>query len=84
MTEQVIAEIRAEREYQEKKWGNDFDDTHTPADWWTFITFYFGRALKSWKVDKSDPFKVDKIQLRAGLVKVAALIVAWIEAIDRS
>ena len=79
----IFDAIRSERDYQVEKWGNNFDDTHTPADWWTFVTFYFSKALKSWKINPDAPFAVDNESLRAGLIKVATIVVAWIEAIDR-
>lgn len=76
---EIFAEIDTERAYQESRWGNAFDDTHTPADWWTFVSIYYARSLQWWKNPGTDvpPY------FRRGLVKMAAIIVAWIEALDR-
>lgn len=83
MRAEILAAIDSERQYQDGRWGHEFDDSHTPADWWVFVTFYFTKALNSWKLDKKDPFRVDNEILRKNLIKVAAIVVAWIEAIDR-
>ena len=80
MRQQLFTEIEAERRYQEEKWGNAFDDTHTPADWWTFVSLYYTRALPGWKNPGTD---IDRKVLRRGLVKMATILVAWIEAVDR-
>ena len=82
-TNKILAAIGDERAMQEKRWGNSFDDTHSPADWWTIVSFYFTRGLMSWKTTRDDPFWYDKKALRKDLVKIAAIIVAWIESIDR-
>lgn len=76
---EIYSEIDGERAYQEEKWGNTFDDTHTPADWWTFVTLYYARYLVGWKNPGTDVPK----DFRKGLVKMATIIVAWIEALDR-
>lgn len=77
----IFAEIEAERAYQQERWGNEFDDTHTPSDWWTFVSLYFAKSLPHWK-NKYEG-EVDYRHLRKGLVKVATIVVAWIESIDR-
>ena len=79
----IYEEIKAERDYQDSKWGHEFDDTHSPADWWTFVTFYYAKYLDSWRINKQDPDAFDDINLRKGLIKVAAIVVAWIESLDR-
>ena len=75
----ILTEISDERNYQVGRWGNDFDDTHTPADWWTFVSLYYARALQGWK----NPGTTVPAGFRDGLIKVAAIVVAWIEALDR-
>ena len=37
-TKTIIAEITNERNYQKRKWGNEFDDKNTVNDWVTYIT----------------------------------------------
>jgi hypothetical protein len=79
----IFAQIENERDYQDKRWGTAFDDSHNPADWWTFVTFYYTRALGPWRINKENPDYFEADRLRAGLIKIAAIVVAWIEALDR-
>lgn len=72
--EQIFAEIDAEREYQEGRWGTDFDDQNTPNDWVSYITRYLGNTCG---------FDIDPAERRQQLVKVAALAVAAIETQER-
>lgn len=71
----ALADIRHEREYQQKRWGDDFDKKNTPNDWLAYIGGYLGRALTM-------PW--DPAAFRIGLVKVATLCVAAIEWCDRT
>jgi hypothetical protein len=67
----IWEEIQLERQRQAEKWGGaQHDDHHTANDWIAFIAFHAGRA--SYKAD-----------FRAQMIKVAALAVAAIEALDR-
>lgn len=74
----IYDDVEKERVYAEK-WGTEFDDTHTPADWWTFVTLYYSRYLQGWK----NPGVEIPANFRTGLVKMAAIIIGWIEALER-
>lgn len=73
--DEVFNDIRKEREYQETRFGNDFDSKNTPNDWIAYISRYTGNAVtmpwNAW-------------MFRKQLVKVAALCVAAIEWCDRT
>jgi hypothetical protein len=60
-------------EYQNEKWGTDFDDKNTPNDWVAYITRYLGKAVLF-------PFNGDVF--RGAMLKVAALAVAVLERED--
>lgn len=68
--EQVFSLISAEREYQNAKWGSEFDDKNTRNDWVAYISQYLGKAVT---------FGPDTAQFRNALTKVAALAVAALE-----
>lgn len=75
--ENALNEVRAEREYQNGKWGTVSDDTkNTPFHWLAWITKYAsGFANGTWKPDTN--------VFRTSMVKVAAIAVAAVESIDR-
>lgn len=73
--EKILSEIKAEREYQQGKWGDEFDSKNTPNDWVAYVAIYLGRAVTlPW----------NKEVFRTSLVKVATLCVAAIEWCDRT
>lgn len=71
MTKETIYElITAERDYQDKKWGKEFDHLNTPNDWIAYIFAYAGKAVTlSW----------NREAFRTAVLKVAALSVAVLE-----
>lgn len=73
----VYDEVRAEREYQDKKWGHANDDAmNTPFHWVTWISKYStGFTDGTWNPSK-DAF-------RKSMIKVAATAIAAVESIDR-
>lgn len=71
----VTEEIKAERAYQDGKWGTAFDDKNTVNDWGAYIGSYTGNATN---------MNATPAQQRKALVKVASLAVAAIEAFDRN
>jgi len=79
--EQILDEIRGERDYQVGKWGTAQDDTeNTPWMWAAYISQYATR----WMVGTFMPLKTDVTdQFRKCMVKVATLAIAAIESIDR-
>jgi hypothetical protein len=73
----VYADIRAERDRQDAQWGGpDHDEHHTPGEWRAFRRKFEDRADK--------PLGVPVDMRRDALVKIAALAVAQIEAMDRA
>ena len=74
----VYTEIQNEREYQNKRFGTTFDDKNNPYNWAAYIGQYATRNLIG------DPTAVVKADFRTSMVKVAALAVAAVEALDRS
>lgn len=95
----VLAEVRAERAAQDHKWGeqNHPDHPHTgpSADAWAaLVTLLESEARASlhrgptWAAILLEEVgealqEDDPARLRAELVQVAAVAVAWVEAIDR-
>lgn len=73
--EGILEDIRKEREYQQHKWGDDFDIKNTPNDWITYIICYLGKAVTM-------PW--NPCVFRASLVKVATLCCAAIEWCDKT
>lgn len=71
--DRVIADIRGERDYQNNKWGSEFDEKNTPNDWVAYIAVYLGRAVTM-------PWHA--FAFRNALIKVAALAVAAVEIFD--
>lgn len=70
-TRKIIFEaIDHEREYQDGKWGEEFDSKNTPNDWVAYLVAYLGKAVTL-------PWKEETFRLM--LVKVAALCVAALE-----
>jgi len=81
MSEQIYADIQSERDYQKLKWGTDADDTiNRPMDFVGYISHHSTR----WFNGGFAPYTVDTLQnYRQEMVKVAALAVAAIEAVDK-
>ncbi len=80
-TTTVLNEVAEEREYQNTKWGQDFDDSNSFEAWNTYLTHYSSRHLVG---DIASKFNADFINaFRDDMVKVAAIAVAAVESIDR-
>lgn len=77
----VYDEIKAERTYQNEKWGNKVDDTlNTPWMWTAYITGYAGK----WMVGTFAPLGTNTVDsFRAMMIKVASLAIAAVESVDR-
>ncbi len=75
--DKIFAEINAERQYQEDKWGNDNDDKlNTPFHWVTWVTQELTRFTNgTWNPPVAN--------FRKAMVKTAAVAVAAIESVDR-
>jgi len=72
---EIFKQIEKEREYQDCKWGEEFDNKNTLNDWGAYIGVYLGRATD---------MSASKEAQRSNMVKVAALSVAALEAFDRN
>jgi predicted RNA-binding Zn ribbon-like protein len=71
----VLDEIRDERDYQDTRWGTEFDDKNDLDNWVRYIITYAARASN---------FQAPPSQQRRDLVKVAAIAVAAVQAFDRN
>ena len=72
-SQHVLGEIKAEREYQDNRWGTDFDDKNDLDNWIRYIVTYCGRASQG-----------SPLRQRRDMMKVAAIAVAACEAFDRN
>jgi hypothetical protein len=69
----VLGDVAAEREKQDEQWGAYHDDHHTVGEWKRLIEDHLEIAMRAQTADR----------FRHKLVTVAALAVAWAEAVDR-
>lgn len=67
--------IDDEREYQDGKWGTEFDDKNTANDWVSYLTRYAAKAAE---------FELTPEAFEIAMVKVASIAVAAIEASRRN
>lgn len=80
--QQIFDEVRAEREYQDKRWGHNADDTvNSPNDFVAYIAHYATRWLAGSLPPKYSTSVLNTY--RKQMIKVAALAVAAIESLDR-
>jgi uncharacterized protein YcbX len=74
--ESFVEEMDKERQYQVKKWGDEFDRKNTPNDWVAYIGKYLGQTVTlPWNPE----------EFKKQLVKVATLAeaaYAWCERVD--
>lgn len=78
--ENILSEIREEREYQKNKWGTDADVTlNTPNDFVSYIAHHSTR----WFDGGFEPYAPEVVDAyRTQMIKTAALAVAAVEALD--
>ena len=74
----IYSEIQAERDYQTQRWGKESDKLNTPFHWAAYINNYATRNLTG-----TPTVQPNKAAFRTSMVKVAALAVAAIEALDQ-
>jgi NTP pyrophosphatase (non-canonical NTP hydrolase) len=81
-TDRVLQEVLAERIRQDAKWG---EQNGHDFEWVSILTEEVGEAAQAANEAnfRSGKTRGDYTHLRAELVQVAAVAVAWIEAIDR-
>jgi hypothetical protein len=79
--ETILFEINNERVYQQKRWGDNADDTqNAPNDFVSYIAHHSTR----WFNGGFAPYSSATVaEFRRQMIKVAALAVAAIESIDR-
>lgn len=71
----IFNDIQTELDYQNQKWGSEFDHKNTPNDWMAYIVAYTGMALTlPWNPK----------QFRTAMVKVAALAISAIHNCDKA
>lgn len=75
--ESIIEAIRMERLKQDERWGPEQD--HDSGTWLAILTEEVGEVANS-LLSMKDPTKLTE----AELVQVAAVTLAWLEAIDRN
>jgi hypothetical protein len=71
---EIMQEISRERAKQDEQWGGqEHDDTHSPGDWFRFISYQVHRGSSGDSVG-------DMHKRRRRLVKIAALAIAALES----
>ena len=76
----TLAEVRAERAYQNDKWGTTSDDTrNTPFHWVAYLAKYSTGWLRGEWVFTTEATNA----FRTAMIKVAAIAVAAVESLDR-
>lgn len=73
--QEILKRILDEREYQDQKWGTDFDDKNTVNDWGTYINHYVAKATQ---------MNMSADAQEQAFLKVAALAVAAVESSGRN
>ncbi len=79
MKRQVLAEIAAERDRQDRRWG---EQNHGPALFFAILSEEVGEVAK--EIAESQARPLEGGNYRAELVQVAAVAAAMIEAYDRA
>lgn len=81
----ILDEIRMERESQNAKWGKQ---DHLNEHWLAILTEEVGEVAQCVCKAEIPPVYNDRFarlaQMRAELIQVAAVAVAWVEAYDRA
>lgn len=72
---QVVVNLKAEREYQETRWGTEFDDQNSANDWVSYINRYTAKACE---------FNISQDEFEEAMLKVAAIAVGAIETSRRN
>ena len=72
----IFHQIEDEREYQDSKWGTEFDDKNTANDWARYIMDYTCKATVMSGFNQED--------FEKHMMKVATLAVAAIETSRRN
>lgn len=75
------ASILAERVRQDQKWG---EQNHPPIEWLAILSEEVGELAKEVNEQHWRERPDSLMKLRAELVQVAAVAVAWLECLDRA
>ncbi|MGI9434275.1 MAG: hypothetical protein ACR2Q4_05515 [Geminicoccaceae bacterium] len=76
--DQILSEIRKERDRQDEKYdGPDHDDSHYPGDWCLILAKYLGRAAAETIDAEPDT------GFRDNMIKIAAVAIAATQSFDR-
>lgn len=76
----ILAEIKAERERQDAKWGGaKYDDGHPPEDWVSLL----GDRVEKVSIEIEPWYANRPGEYRRRLIQVAAVAVAAVEAWER-
>lgn len=79
----LYLEIADERSHQDKKWGGpEHDNHHTTFEWVGFITYYLGKSIDC-IINNAGKEEHQLLLFRYNMIKVAALAIAAVEAVDR-
>ena len=77
-TRRILGEVEDERQVQDMRWGGqDHDDGHTAAEWVALVARHLGLSFND------GAGEIDRVRFRRQMLRVAALAVACVEAIDR-
>lgn len=80
-TSSVLQAVYVERRSQDQQWGQQ---DHDHGTWAMILGEEFGEACQATlSIRFADDKPLDKSDLRSELIQVAAVAVAWVEAIDR-
>jgi NTP pyrophosphatase (non-canonical NTP hydrolase) len=79
-TSDVLSDVHAERMRQDEKFG---EQSHDDGTWGLVLTEEVGEACQAALESRRNPCLRRHDLLREELVQVAAVAVAWIEALDR-
>ncbi len=75
--DQLLEEVRLERERQDGKWGGaKHDDSNGPEHWRDMIHAYTNWSWSMFRMGSRDKW-------RRRMIQVAALALAWVESEDR-
>lgn len=79
----IYDQIKAERIEQDKEWGGaKHDNQHHEGQWALIVMKLFG-VLSKMIIGTSSPPKTRTLRMKNQVIKIAAVCVAWLEAIER-
>ena len=72
----AMEQIKKERERQNEKWGDEFDNNNTPYNWQGYVARYVGLL-------SDNAWKKQPEEFKANMIKIGALAVAYLETLER-